>query len=94
MLVEVPITVTMPPRIAAKDSGISTADTEPPVRFDQRVTAGTSIATIGVLLTNADAPAAGTSSRNRVRRSPRLPPSSEFIIGTSTPVRSMAPAST
>jgi len=94
MLVEVPITVIMPPRIAAKDKGISNADTDPPVRFDHRETAGTSIATIGVLLKKADAPAAGPSSFANVRLSPPLPPRREFTTGTSTPVLSMAPART
>lgn len=63
MLVEVPITVQTPPRIAAKESGIRYRDGERPRRSAQSRTCGASTSTSGVLFTNADAAALGMRSR-------------------------------
>ena len=73
-LVDVPISVTVPPRMAANDSGMRYREGESPLRSAQLVTCGTSIATIGVLLRKAEAPAVGTSSRASARRLVPAPP--------------------
>ena len=52
-LVLVPISVHMPPRIAAKDNGMSNCEEDTRMRFDQSLITGMSIATMGVLLRNA-----------------------------------------
>jgi hypothetical protein len=51
-LVEVPIRVSIPPRIAAKLSGIITAEAERPKRSAIERRIGMKITTIGVLLRN------------------------------------------
>ena len=74
-LVDVPIRVIIPPKMAANESGMRYFDGERPVRSAQLVTWGTSIATIGVLFKKADAAAVGVSSRASVQRWFSLAPS-------------------
>ena len=94
MLVDVPITVIIPPRTAANDSGMRKWETWRSVRCAHRETAGTSIATIGVLLRNADAPADETRRRASARRRPPPVPATRSTSGAMRPVRSTAAAIT
>src|SRR5690606_2184419 len=98
-LVEVPIRVTVPPTTAAKLTGISRREGERPVRRHQDSTGGIAIATIGVLLRNAEADAVSGRIRASVPRS-LLPPArgeraaSRPTTVSSTRVRATAAAST
>ncbi len=67
-LVDVPITVINPPRTAANDTGMSTLEADTPRRSAHDRTCGISMATMGVLLRNADAPAVGTNVRSNGSR--------------------------
>ena len=88
------MTVISPPRIAAKDTGISSLETESPRRLAQAFTCGISIATIGVLLRKAEAPTVGTRVRSKGRRYQPLSPRVFCISGVRAPVFSMPAAST
>ncbi len=80
--------------MATNESGMRKYDTERPWRSAQSVSCGTSIATMGVLLRNADAPAEGTSRRasDPLRLVPS--PSTQETIGCNAPVFSTARATT
>ena len=71
-LVEVPISVAMPPSSAANDNGINSLLTDTWRRSAQDEICGMSMATIGVLLRNADVTAVGGSTRSRGSRSSTL----------------------
>src|SRR3546814_4467817 len=54
MLVEVPIIVSVPPRIVAYDSGISSFEGVVPARLAREIATGVRIATTGVLFRQAE----------------------------------------
>lgn len=64
-LVEVPITVIIPPKIVAKDSGIKNLEEELHVLSAQSFTYGIIKATIGVLFKNAEMGDTVVINRNR-----------------------------
>ena len=61
--VEVPISVHVPPRIAAKLIGMRNFEGLSPMRNAQSRTAGANIATSGVLFKNPESSAVGTNRR-------------------------------
>ncbi len=65
----VPITVTVPPRMAANEIGISSRDTCRPWRRAHAWISGTITATIGVLFKTEDATETGGSKRTKLVRS-------------------------
>ena len=67
-LVEVPISVHIPPNIEAKDNGMRSFDGETSRLPDHSSTRGISAATIGVLLMNAERPATGKHSHKSATR--------------------------
>jgi hypothetical protein len=69
-LVDVPISVTVPPTTAAKLTGMRYFDGERPARRAQLMTGGIAIATMGVLFRNAEEAAVGMRTRASVARSP------------------------
>jgi hypothetical protein len=69
-LVEVPISVTVPPRIAAKLRGISTREGARPTDCETRSITGKRTATTAVLLRKGDTSAASMHSENTRRRGP------------------------
>ena len=87
--VEVPITVSVPPRMVAKLIGIRYHEAGWSRFSAQSATCGASIATIGVLFRNADAAAVGRAGA--ACAPPYLPlPSVAAISGCSAPVFSTA----
>ena len=93
-LVDVPISVVMPPSSAANDNGISSLLTETCRRAAHDEICGISIATIGVLFKKADETAVGGSTRSRGRRYQPLSPRVRCMIGVSAPVFWTAAATT
>jgi|GEM_PF-5189834 len=91
-LVDVPMRVMTPPRIAANDRGIRKRDTGSRLERAHDDTSGNSIATRGVLLNTDDNPATGTQSRAMDARPP-LPPRTRPVNPAKRPVR-LAPAAT
>ena len=81
------MSVQVPPRIDAYESGISISDALKWQRLAQLVTSGTNIATTGVLLRNADSAATGNIMRSCPPASERGRPS------TTRPARSRPPVS-
>ena len=97
--VEVPISVSTPPRIAAKLIGMRNGDGERPARRAHATTLGATIATIGVLFRNADESRRGHENPGRApfgRVSCSLPPAPRMrkVSRSSAPVFSTAAAST
>ena len=68
------MSVTVPPTTAAKLIGMRYRDGDRPVRRAHDITPGIAIATIGVLLRNAEHVAVGTTIRASRPRSPRGSP--------------------
>ena len=93
-LVDVPISVAMPPSSAANDSGISSLLTDTWRRSAHELICGMSIATIGVLLRNADDSAVGGSTRSRGNRYQPRSPRVRCMIGVRAPVFCTAAATT
>jgi hypothetical protein len=84
-LVEVPIVVSMPPRIVAKESGISRREAATPRRSAHPRTIGAAVATTGVLLTRPDSSATGGNRRSRIGRRPLPSTSSRSSRSRSSP---------
>ena len=85
-LVEVPMTLINPPSTTANDSGMSSLDTDTRWRSAHDCTSGMSMATMGVLLRKAEAPAAGMDRRARGLRTPPSRPRAPCSRGVRAPV--------
>ena len=93
-LVDVPISVAMPPSSAANDSGISSLLTDTCRRSAHDEICGISIATIGVLFRNADDTAVGAAPATAAAGTQPLSPSVRCRIGVRAPVFCTAAATT
>mmetsp|Transcript_8519 Transcript_8519/g.21895 ORF Transcript_8519/g.21895 Transcript_8519/m.21895 type:complete len:279 (-) Transcript_8519:59-895(-) len=97
-LVDVPISVHVPPKIEAKLSGISSFEGENWFTLANPTMTGIIIATTGVLFMNADSTVTGTMKRIRMAVSGCCPPSplrpSSPLIGLIAPVFLTASATT
>jgi hypothetical protein len=91
MFVEVPTSVSMPPKIAAKESGIRRREGATPIDPATEIMIGVSRITTGVLFMKADAAMAPPIINRIVRRKdPRAWAFRTAPIESSTPVRSSA----